>query len=72
MVSVKGEQTSYGFTWGNLEVDRLMSDDKDGWVCLGLSSDKRKLELYVTKTGKMRLYEVKDGRKYEIDIAAKP
>ena len=50
----------YGFRWGPLTVERLFSDDKKGWVTLGLSTPKRQrgrgeLQVYVTRTGKIRI-----------------
>jgi hypothetical protein len=53
------KENEYGFEYGAMKVERLMSDDKKGWAILGVSSAKSKLQIYVTKTGKIRVH--KDG-----------
>lgn len=49
-------ETAYGFVFGSATVHRITSDEKRGWVVIGIDSRKHKLEVYVTKTGKMRLH----------------
>ena len=51
--------TQYGFVWGSLEVRRWCSDDKKGWVAMGVHTPKYKngLQLYVTKSGKVRVFD---------------
>ena len=51
------KENEYGFEYGAMKVERLMSDDKKGWVILGVSSTKSKLQIYVTKTGKIRVHK---------------
>jgi hypothetical protein len=53
------KENEYGFEYGDMKVERLASDDEKGWVVLGVSSTKSKLQIYVTKTGKIRVH--KDG-----------
>ena len=53
------KETEYGFEYGDMKVERLTSDDEKGWVVLGVSSTKSNLQIYVTKTGKIRVD--KDG-----------
>jgi len=56
-------ETRYGFIFGNAKVTRMMSDNKKGWVVLGLETEKHRksvMQIYVTKTGKVRIYS-KDG-----------
>lgn len=48
--------TSYGFKWGAAEITRLASDGKKGWVVIGLDTPKTDVQLYITKTGKVRIY----------------
>jgi hypothetical protein len=48
-------ETPYGFEYGSVRVERTCSDDKKGWVVLNVVSQKKNLQVYVTKTGKMRL-----------------
>ena len=55
------EETKYGFNYGAAKITRLFSDEKKGWVTLGLESPKHVghdgIQLYVTKTGKIRIYD---------------
>lgn len=55
------KNTQYGFEWGNAKVERGFSDEKRGWVTLLLETDKHKgqraLQIYVTKTGKVRVHD---------------
>lgn len=55
---MKFYQTDYGFEWWPVKVERLMRDDKKGWVILGLTTQKNTgcMQIYVTKTGKVRIY----------------
>jgi len=59
MDTVKGKVTQYGFEWGGARVECLCSDDKKGWVVIGLETDKyphHGIQIYVTKTGKVRIH----------------
>lgn len=56
MTKPKIEDKPYGFVWGPLEVTRLMSDDKQGSVVLGLQTAKGDLQLAVTRGGKMTIW----------------
>ena len=51
--------TQYGFRFGPAEVTRMMADDNKGWVYIGIKSPKpqQSLEVYMTKTGKTRVYK---------------
>jgi len=54
------KQTRYGFEFGDAKVSRFFSDEKKGWVTLGVESSKyqgnKAIEIYVTKTGKIRIF----------------
>jgi hypothetical protein len=50
------KNTDYGFEWGSLRVQRNASDDLKGWVSLGVSTPKSSVQIYSTKTGKVRVY----------------
>ena len=63
------EDTQYGFQWGSAEVERMMSDEKQGWVYMGVKSPRFHVYLYVTKTGKIRVYKAK--RKGNVEGQAK-
>lgn len=62
------EETQYGFNWGALRIERMHSDKQTGAIYLGLTSDRRSLDLYVTRTGKMRLYDRRPSGVVEIDL----
>jgi hypothetical protein len=50
------EPTNYGFDYGSAKVTRLFSDCKKGLVVVGIESKKQELQIYVTKTGKIRVF----------------
>jgi hypothetical protein len=51
--------TQFGFTFGSADVKRLASDEKKGWVYLGVDTPKKEqcIHIYVTKTGIVRVYK---------------
>ena len=49
------QETKYGFDWGAAKIERCFSDTKKGWVTLLLKTPKHTIQLYVTKTGKVRI-----------------
>lgn len=55
-------ENQYGFSWGPVTVERHISDEKKGWVVLGIKSNKHKeeLQIYVTKTGFIRVCRYND------------
>lgn len=53
-------ETQYGFEYGNAKVTRLFSDEKKEWVTIGIDTDKQYIQVYVTKTGKLRIHS-KEG-----------
>jgi len=52
--------TEYGFEFGPAKVNRLLCDEKKGWVVLSIETPKypagREIQIYVTKTGKVRIF----------------
>ena len=50
------KETPYGFVWGAADVQRYFSEETKGWVTLGLKTPKGNIQIYVTKTGKVRVY----------------
>lgn len=54
------KETKYGFEYGAVEIERHMSDEKRGWVIIGLKTPKCDYDVYVTKTGKVRIFDRKD------------
>ena len=58
------QETKYGFDYGAAKIERKCSDDKKGWVCLGIETPKATLSVYVTKTGKVRIHDQKTGKEF--------
>ena len=55
------EETNYGFKYGSATIERHISDEKKGWVIIGVTTPKITLQVYVTKTGKVRIYNYHGG-----------
>ena len=55
-------ETRFGFEYGAASITRAFSDEKKGWVVLVLRTPKADIQLYITKTGKVRVYDTKCGR----------
>lgn len=51
------QNTKFGFEWGAAKVQRLCDDDKKGWVIIEVVSPKNELQIYITKTGKIRVLD---------------
>ena len=49
-------ETKYGFKYGAVDVTRIFSDEKKGWVTIGMKTPKDEIQIYVTKTGKIRIH----------------
>ena len=56
---IRSEITKYGFNWGAASVERMANDLNKGWVSIAVNSPKPKesLSIYVTKTGKIRVWK---------------
>lgn len=54
-----------GFEYGAATVQRLASDEKRGWVCIGVKTPKEDLQIHVTKTGLVRIHGVKKEKPHE-------
>jgi len=54
------KQTRYGFEFGDAKVSRFFSDEKKGWITLGVESSKypdyRAIQIHVTKTGEIGIF----------------
>jgi hypothetical protein len=58
MSTIQGRITEYGFNWGAAKVTRGFSDDRKGWVTILLDTPKGAgIQVYVTKTGKVRVHD---------------
>lgn len=59
-MSLHFKETEYGFEYGAAKIARFFSDEKKGWVTLGLETPKypgcEGLQIYITKTGKVRVF----------------
>ena len=47
--------TDFGFEYGAAEIER--THHRDGWVVLSLKTPKGELQIYVTKTGQVRIFD---------------
>lgn len=56
--------TDFGFKWGSCEVIRMCSDEKRGWVIVGIKTPKseKPLQIYVTKSGILRVFSDKEWK----------
>jgi len=63
------DDLQYGFKYGAAEVTRLVSDEKRGYVVIGIKTPRRELQVYVTKTGLVRIHDV-DGNEWRISDEA--
>lgn len=55
---MQGKIIEYGFQWGPATIERGFCDDPKGWVTLLLKTKKypHGIQIYVTKTGKVRVH----------------
>jgi hypothetical protein len=59
-MDVHYKETTYGFEYGSATISRITSDEKKGWVVLGIKTpkyDTGELQIYITKTGKVRIFD---------------
>jgi hypothetical protein len=35
----------------------MCSDEKKGWVIVGVTTKKQRIQIYITKTGKVRVFD---------------
>jgi hypothetical protein len=62
---IEYKELKYGFKYGAAKVTRLFSDEKKGWVTLGIETPKSVIQVYVTKTGKIRIHSTGGGEWFE-------
>lgn len=62
------KETEYGFEYGDAKIQRFFSDDKKGWVTIGLNTSKVEMQIYITRTGKVRIHS-KEGEWFPKDKA---
>jgi len=58
---MKAKRIEHGIEWGSSKMTLLFDDDKKQWVTWGLETPKHSgchaLQIYVTKTGKVRIHD---------------
>jgi len=57
------QETKYGFNYGSCEITRQFSDNNKKWVTLSLKTPKEDIQIYITKTGKIRIHS-KNGNEW--------
>lgn len=57
------KNTDHGFEWDSVSVKRLWAENQKGRKVLGVTTPKQDISIYITKTGKVRVYG-KDGREW--------
>lgn len=50
------KETIHGFEYGAAKINRMCSDEKKGWVSISVSTPRDQVQIYVTKTGKVRVW----------------
>jgi len=58
-MSIHYKETEYGFEFGAAKVKRIFLDEEKGWVTLGITTLKTDLQIYITRTGKVRIHDNK-------------
>jgi hypothetical protein len=53
------KNTKYGFNWGAAKIERRCCSSEEGWIDLAIITPRDEVHVYVTKTGKVRLYNKK-------------
>ena len=56
-MTIHYEETKYGFDYGAAKITRIYSDEKTGAVWVAVDTPKRNVQVYVTKTGKVRVWD---------------
>lgn len=59
-------ETKFGFEYGAAKIERCCSDYKKGWVVLKVETKKESLQVYITKTGKIKIHN-KQGKELKND-----
>lgn len=60
---VNYKETRYGFEFGSMVVERMASDGKRGWAVVSVNTPKGWVQIYATKTGKVRVSVHQDGNR---------
>lgn len=68
--AIRREITDYGFKYGAAEVTRIHADESKGYVLIAVKSPKDELQIYVTRTGKIRVWNYKTGQELKPTLKA--
>ena len=63
-MTIHYKDTQYGFEYGAAKVVRVGSVEKEGWVWIGMKTPKGEINIYVTKTGKIRVFNC-NGKEWQ-------
>lgn len=55
---VRAEITEFGFNYGAAEVKRMFRDHKKGTCLIGIDTPRATIQIYVTRTGKVRVFDM--------------
>jgi hypothetical protein len=50
------KETDFGFEYGSAKVERLCSDEGNGWATIGVETPRCGIQIYATRTGKVRIF----------------
>jgi hypothetical protein len=53
------KETEFGFDWGSAKITHCFSDEKKEGTTLRVVTPKHNIQIYVTKTGKVRIFDEK-------------
>lgn len=54
---MKPTRTDSGFRFGAADVACMCTDEKRGWVVVGVNTPKHRIQVYVTKSGRVRVHD---------------
>ena len=55
--SIPYKEIEFGFIYGSIKFERCISDERNGWVVISAETKKHRLQIYATKTGKIRIHD---------------
>ena len=64
-MDINYKEIQYGFEYGSAKVTRHISDAKRGWAVMFIETPREKIQVYITKTGKVRLFNYNRSFEYK-------
>lgn len=61
-------ETPFGFDWGAAKVTRAISEPgkgSDGWVTLDIQTARDSIQVYVSSTGKLRVFNLDNSGEWQ-------